>query len=125
MKSEIKLILAEDYVFIRQAFVHLLTTEGHFNVIAQASNGKELLELLALSEPDIVLLDLDMPVMDGHTALKILKEKYPQVKVIILSNYNSKEIIDDVLQNGASAFLSKDCSPEDLFKTIKSVYATS
>ncbi len=119
----INLIIAEDHAFIRQALAHMLTANGGFTVIAQASNGKQLLDLIDVREPDIVLLDLDMPVMDGFEVLPILRQNYPKIKTIIVSSYYEKPNIERALRYGARAFLSKDCLPEELFETIRNVHA--
>ncbi|MES2679931.1 MAG: response regulator transcription factor [Bacteroidota bacterium] len=115
-------MLAEDHHSARQAYAGVINMEKNFEVIGQAENGKALFDLMENQEPDIVILDLDMPVMDGRTALVKLQNEHPRVKVIILSLHNEKIMVCDALLKGASGYLSKNCTIDDIFETINRVY---
>jgi two-component system response regulator DegU len=121
MKNAIKLMLVEDHTAVRQALAAILK-ETDFSTIYEASNGKEAVDSLKETQPDIVIMDLDMPVMNGFEALRIIKEEYPAIKVIILSGHSDKGYVSQTLQSGADAFLPKQCSIEVLVDVIENVY---
>jgi DNA-binding NarL/FixJ family response regulator len=115
-------MLADDHHSARQAYARIIADEENFKVTGQASNGKELIGLIENAAPDIVLLDLDMPVMNGVETLKVLNAKYPNVKAIILSMHNEQYYISELLIAGACAYLPKNCDIQDLITTINKVY---
>lgn len=121
----IKIMVAEDHNYSRHAFCAYLAEEycDTLSIIGQTANGKELIELVTKSEPDIVLLDVEMPIMNGRETLKYLSEHYPDVKVIILSMHDSEEFISELFGLGARAYLSKGCNIEDIVLTITKVNA--
>ena len=121
MCNTIKIIVAENHTLTRKGYVSLLNDLGYITIIGEASNGKELLTLLASSEPDIVLLDIEMPVMNGKDALKAMKQDFPQVKVIMVSFHTEETLMIEYIKLGASAFLTKDSSVEMFEETIKLV----
>jgi DNA-binding NarL/FixJ family response regulator len=121
MEKAIKLMLVEDHTAVRQALAAILK-ESDFSTIYEASNGKEAVDSLKETQPDIVIMDLDMPVMNGFEALRIIKEEYPSIKVIILSGHSDKGYVSQTLQSGADAFLPKQCSIEVLVDVIENVY---
>lgn len=122
MTSEISLAIADDHHIFKQGVASLIKFTPDINLVLNSNNGKELLESIKIKQPDVVLLDLKMPVMDGLTALPILKEKYPKVKVIILSLIDDHSTIKKALKNGADAFLSKNADPDLIFRTIRECY---
>jgi DNA-binding NarL/FixJ family response regulator len=119
-----KIVLAEDHELMRRALVSLLEENSRIEVVGEAVNGKELLALLKTVKPDIILLDVEMPVMNGREALVHIKKKYPETGVIILSMYDETSLVSDLLANGANAFLSKGASTETMFKAIEAVKNT-
>jgi two-component system response regulator NreC len=121
MPDKIKVMIAEDHKLVREGVMSLLKEEKGISVIGDAENGKELLELIDEKEPDVVLLDLEMPVMDGIKTLAVLSKRFPKIKVIILSMYYSEEMVKDLLTKGASAYLPKACDHEILSEAIHSV----
>lgn len=121
MKQAIRLMIVDDHTAVRQAFSSILQESG-FPVISEASNGKEAIEALNHAQPDVVLMDLDMPVMNGFEALAVIRRDFPAVKVIILSGHAEKSYITHTLQSGADAFLPKQCSIEVVIDVIESVY---
>lgn len=104
--KKIELIIAEDHLLYRETVVSALNKFNIFS-IREAGNGVQLLNELEIVVPDIILLDLEMPVMDGNAALKLIKEQYPSVKTIIFSQYDSPTIIQNYLDKGAHSYLSK------------------
>jgi DNA-binding NarL/FixJ family response regulator len=121
-QKKIKIILVEDHHSARQAYAECLEKEYNFFVIGQASNGLELLGLISKNIPDIVLLDLEMPVLNGYNTLPILKMQFPSIKTIILSTHNEAYLATHMLQNGANSYLPKNCEMKDVVQAINKVY---
>ena len=119
----IKIIVADDQQLICDSLKIVLNTQEDFEVIDTVQNGKEALESIAKNKPDIILMDVRMPVMDGTVCTKYVKEKYPDVKVIILTTFDDDDFIFSALKYGASGYLLKGGSPQDIFQAIRTVYA--
>jgi NarL family two-component system response regulator YdfI len=115
----IKLIIADDHMIIRQGLRLILETEDDFEILAEASDGREALDLCAEHHPDVVLMDLRMPGMDGITAIEKLRETQPEVAVVILTTFNEDELMLLGLQAGARGYLLKDTDRVALFDTIR------
>lgn len=121
MKLKKTIAVVDDQYLFRQGLISLLTEYDDLDVTMEASNGKELLEKLHLKQPDIVLLDLEMPVMDGIETTIALKKNYPAIKIIIVSMHTDDEFIIHLLEKGASGFLPKDKDIEEVVEAIYSV----
>ena len=121
MSKKTRIAIAENHTLTRKGYVSLLNGHGNMQVIAEAANNKELIKILEKSQPDIVLLDLEMPVMDGKEALKVIKVRFPAIKVIILSFHRQEHVIVEVIKLGANAYIVKDSSYEDFISTILTV----
>jgi DNA-binding NarL/FixJ family response regulator len=123
--ERIKIMVAEDHNYSRQAFCAYLAEEQSdvISITGQAADGKELIELVKKNEPDIVLLDLEMPIMNGQETLKYLCEHHHKVKVIILSMHDSEDFITELFSLGARAYLSKGCNMNDIILTITKVHS--
>lgn len=122
MENVIKIILAEDHPDYRRG-IRMILEEAKLNVIAEAENGNQLFQLLDNFTPDIILLDLRMPEMDGNYAMTKLMEMFPEKKVIILSSYREQALIEDYKQRGARGYIVKnEVDGEQLVKIIKKVY---
>jgi two-component system, NarL family, response regulator NreC len=119
--SKIKLAIAEDYKPFRQQIVEILNQEVDFEVILQADNGKELLESLETIQPDIVLMDIKMPVMDGIEATDRIRKAYPKTKIIAFSQYDNESNIVEMNIHGVKSFIGKNDEPKELFKAIRTV----
>jgi len=116
-------MLADDHNLGRQTFsAYLENNSEEIKVIGEAENGLKLLELIETKIPDIVILDLEMPVLDGYKTLKVLVEKYPTIKTIILSTHYNEFFISELMLMGACAYLPKNCFAEEVFETITKVY---
>lgn len=116
-------MLADDHNVGRQVFSAYITdNKDNMRVVGEAANGKELLDLVAKREPDIVLLDLEMPVMDGFQTLKVLSKEYPHIKTIIFSTHYNEFYISELILNGARGYVSKTAYAGEVFKTIQKVY---
>lgn len=121
MTSQIKIIIADDHNLVRQSIAIAIGVDDSLCVSAQADNGRQLLELMSVTEPDVVLLDLEMPVMNGWDALDHIKSNYPKCKVIVLSMHFENLFIRDLVARGAHGFLPKHSDFETLISAIHDV----
>jgi DNA-binding NarL/FixJ family response regulator len=120
MKKTIKLAVADDQQLFRKGLVSLIDEFDDLSVVIEASNGKDLLEKLKVKTPDVILLDFEMPEMDGIEATDIIRKKYPGIKILILTLHNEEEIILHLVEKGAHGFLLKD-NPIDV--VVDAIYA--
>jgi DNA-binding NarL/FixJ family response regulator len=117
----IRIALADDHKLFAKGLEGLIEEHEGFMVTGIFPNGKELLEYLDIKEVDIVLTDLNMPVVDGFGVLRHLKKYHPNLKVIVLSMYDDEKIFKDCIKLGADAFILKDADPDELIFTINEV----
>lgn len=122
MSKTIHIGIVDDHLVLRQGLMMLLKEYENLNVILDAGNGKELLTALRHKTPDVVLLDIEMPVMNGRETLDRVKEKYPKVKIIIMSMHFNDAYIIEFIKNGACGFISKNSDIEKIVDAIQSVY---
>jgi two-component system nitrate/nitrite response regulator NarL len=118
----IKIILVDDHPLFREGIASRLNMHEGIDIIAEAENGKQLLEKLADAKPDIVMMDISMPEINGMDALEIVKEKFPEIRVIMLSMHDDKEYIVSVIRSGAEGYLLKDISGEEMIAAIHKVH---
>jgi DNA-binding NarL/FixJ family response regulator len=117
----IRLLIADDHNILLEGIVSLLRTEPSFLVAGIAANGYEVLELVDKNNYDVCLLDINMPRLDGMETAKILRVRKPALKIIILTTYNDKEIIAELLHTGVSGYLLKNSDRQELVEAIKKV----
>ena len=115
----IRILIADDHLIIRQGLRLILETEENFELVAEATDGAEALILCKNLNPDVVLMDLRMPNMDGLTAIERLRAEQPGVAVVILTTFNEDELMFRGLQAGARGYLLKDTDRSTLFDTIR------
>lgn len=120
----IQVVLADDHDLVRSGIKALLSTVEGVQVIAEARNGLELLSLLESVKPDVVMTDISMPGMDGITAIAEIHARHPQVKVLVLSMYDTVDFVKRAIANGACGYLMKDAPPFELEQALRSVMAT-
>lgn len=118
----IKLLIADDHQVLIQGLVELLNGLTHIQVTHTASNGQEVLDILGKNSIDVILLDINMPIMNGLDACKKITQKYPQTKVLALTTLNKGSFIQQMLKNGASGYLLKNTSQDELITAIETVY---
>lgn len=118
----IKVLLAEDHTIVRKGLRSLLDSEKETQVVGEAENGKEALNKVAKLKPDVVLLDIAMPILNGLEATRQIKKDFPDIKVLILSVHADEEYIFQTLKAGASGYLLKNAAPNDLVSAIQAVY---
>ncbi len=121
MTEKVSIIIADDHNLVRQSISVALETQKGFKVVGQAENGKVLLELVRIHKPDVVILDLEMPVMNGWEALDEIREHFPSCKVVILSMHFEGLLIRDLVVRGARGFLPKSSDFETLINAIYEV----
>lgn len=117
----IKIMIADDQELIRESLNIILSTNEEFEVVATVGSGKEVIEALHKDMVDVILMDMRMPDMDGVQCTKYVKEIYPDVKVIVLTTFDDDEYVYSALKYGASGYLLKGISLEELSKAIKTV----
>jgi DNA-binding NarL/FixJ family response regulator len=116
-----RIILADDHVLVRQGIRKIIQENPEMEVIGEAGDGLELMNLLKKSRPHLVILDISMPKLRGLEATKRIKELYPEVKVLILTMHRSKEYLCRALEFGASGYLLKEDADLALFSAIEAV----
>jgi two-component system, NarL family, response regulator DegU len=119
--KKFKVYIADDHTLFRKAMVNLLRTFERVHEVKDAENGKELLGLIKTDKPDVAIVDLQMPVMDGAETCENIISKYPDVKIIILTMHDSEKFILHMMETGVHAFLLKNTEPDELEKAIYSV----
>ena len=119
MTQPITILITDDHSIIREGLRLILETTDDIEVIGEAADGVEALQLVAEQQPDVVLMDLRMPGMDGLTAIEHLQRDYPQVAIVILTTYNEDDLMLRGLQAGAKGFLLKDTPRDTLLDTIQ------
>ena len=124
LPTTINVVVADDHPLVRAGIRYLLKTLRRVHVIAEASDGAELLEVLSSVRPDVVITDISMPGMDGLSALEEIRARHPKLRVIVLSMHHSAEMVKRAVAAGASAYLHKDASEFELASAIQSVMAT-
>jgi len=117
----IKTVIVDDQVLLRKSIGQLISTDQDIKVMGMASNGKEALDLCESIRPDIMLMDIEMPLMNGIESMKIIKKKYPKTKVIILTTFDNKDNIIAAFRAKADGYITKDVEPIELITVIKCV----
>lgn len=118
MSNSIKVLLVDDQSLFREALANLISSDPIFEVVGSVTNGEEALRATAIHQPEVILMDLRMPVMDGVSATRRIKAQFPNVKVIALTTFSDDESVFDAIRAGAVGYLLKDSSKEDLFHAI-------
>jgi DNA-binding NarL/FixJ family response regulator len=117
----IRILIAEDQQLIRRAFATILSLEPDMDVVAQAADGAEAVRLARMWRPDIVLMDLQMPRLGGVAATQRIVSECPGTQVIVLTSFDTDDLVFEAISSGAQAYLLKDASEADIFETIRSV----
>ncbi|MDE6419844.1 MAG: response regulator transcription factor [Lachnospiraceae bacterium] len=118
----IKILIADDQELIRQSLPIILRSENDFEVTDTVCNGVEVIRSVRQNRPDVILMDIRMPEMDGVVCTQIIKENYPDIKIIILTTFDDDEYVFNALKNGASGYLLKGVSMKELAEAVRKVY---
>lgn len=119
----IKVLVADDQELIRQSLQIVLNSKDNIKVIDVVANGQEVIRSMRANKPDVILMDIRMPKMDGVQCTKIIKENFPEIKIIILTTFDDDEYVYDALKYGASGYLLKGVSVDELVKAIFTVHS--
>lgn len=119
---KIKVLLVDDHTVVLKGLAFFLSTQEDLELVGEASNGKEALVKVGETNPDVVLMDLYMPEMDGVEATGCIKKEYPDVKVIVLTSFSDQAHVLPALRAGASGYILKDVEPDQLVEAIRSAY---
>ena len=120
--SPINILLADDHPLVQDGLRTLFNEIEDINVIGVASDGEELLEKVKLLKPDLVITDISMPKINGLKATHLLSEKYPEIKVLILSMHDNKEYIQNAIDSGAKGYILKDKPAVEMIEAVRTVY---
>lgn len=123
--KEIKIIIADDHNLVRQGIKKVLELESSLKVVAETTNGKETINMAQKHNPDIILMDINMPYVNGIEATKVIKQIMPQIKIIALTIHDNEEYIYELVRSGAVGYLLKDVDPGKLVDSILRVYEGS
>lgn len=116
----IRLLIVDDQKLFRESIKRIVETDPEIMVVGCAANGKEAYEMLEEAKPDLVFMDLKMPVCDGAQGTRFIKEKDPSVKIIILTTFEEEHNISLAIENGADGYINKEITPEELIRIVKS-----
>lgn len=119
--GKIRVILADDHAILREGLKYLLESSGQVEVIGEASNGREAVDLATSLQPDVVVMDIAMRDLNGVDATRLIKQAEPQVKVLVLSMYATEQYVSEIVKAGASGYLVKEAAGEELLKAISTV----
>jgi NarL family two-component system response regulator YdfI len=119
MSTPIRILVADDHMIVREGLRLILETDAEMTLIGEAVNGQEAVELAAQLNPDVILMDLRMPILDGLSAIEIIRSQQPEIAIVILTNFNEDEMMVKGLMAGALGFLLKDTDRETLLATIR------
>lgn len=120
--SKIKIAIADDYKIFREGLKVGFSADEGVEVIMEADNGEDLLKLMESSTPDVILMDLKMPIMDGMEATKAVRKKYPAVKILVVSMYEDDKFIIHLMETGANGYLLKNAEPDEILRSIYAVH---
>lgn len=117
----IRILIADDHHVVRRGLVFFLRTQKGLDIIGEAANGKEAVEQAKSLKPDLILMDLVMPEMDGIEATRIIKKAQPDIKIMMLTSFSDQDHVIPALEAGASGFQLKDIDPDELVASIKKI----
>jgi NarL family two-component system response regulator LiaR len=121
--NQIRILLADDHTVVRSGLNAVLAMQDDFKIVGEASDGEEALRLCEVLQPDIVLMDLLMPKLDGVVATKSIKQRWPQIKVIALTSFKDQEYVEGALKAGASSYMLKNVSADELVNAVRRTHA--
>ena len=119
--EKIKIIIADDHTMFLQGIVSLLENEENITILGKAENGKAVLKIIENTLPDIILLDISMPEMDGIEVTKIIKQKFPSIKILIVSTHSNIQMIAKLIRIGADGYLLKNAEKRELLHALNTI----
>jgi len=121
MEKTIKVVIVDDHQVVLDGFMARLESEAEIEVVATACNGLAAIDVVRKYQPDVVLMDISMPILNGIEATKLIREEFPSVKVLMLTMHDNREYIMNVMQAGAVGYMLKEISAEKMVQAIKTV----
>ena len=121
MEREIRLVIADDHELVRRGLTSLLESQSGWKVVAEADNGQTAIEMVKRHDPDIAILDIAMPVLDGLAAIREIAKDMPRVHTLILTMHVSKQLVHELLEAGARGYVMKSDTTRDLIKAVNTV----
>ncbi len=118
----IKIAIADDYKIYRDGLKLCIAADDNLHFLFEAENGEVLLQQLENKKPDVILMDLKMPVLDGIESTKLIRQKYPQIKVLVVTMYDSDKFIIHLMESGANGYLLKNAEPQEILKAVYTVH---
>ena len=118
----IRILIVDDHEMVRDGLAVMLSRQDDFSVVGEAQNGLEAVEKARELQPDVVLMDLRMPELNGVDAMRRIREELPDLKFLVLTTYDTDEYIFDAIEAGAKGYLLKDTSREELFRAVRAVH---
>ncbi len=122
-KNPIRVMIVDDHGMVRRGLVAYLKNDENLELVGEARNGREALQMCEQLQPDVVLMDLVMPELDGTAATRIVRERWPQIQVIALTSFREKDLVQKALQAGAISYLLKNISGSELAEAIQAAFA--
>ncbi len=119
----ISILIVDDHQIMREGLCSMIEQEPGFSVVGDASNGREALELIEETQPDVVIMDINMPDMNGTEATRRVTKEFPNTRIVALSMHSDKYFVTEMLKAGASGYLLKDCSKNEIVEAIRTVAA--
>ncbi|WP_102028839.1 response regulator [Salirhabdus sp. Marseille-P4669] len=117
----VRVLIADDHHVVRRGLVFFLKTQADIEMVGEASNGVEAIELAEKLMPDVILMDIMMPELNGIEATKVIVKKFPQIKVLVLTSFSDQDHVIPALEAGATGYQLKDVQPDELVRSIKEV----
>ena len=121
MIKKIKILFADDHAIVREGLRLLFKSDSQFLIVGEAADGTEALELIAKHKPDVAVLDISMPKLNGIEATKIIKDKYPGTKILILTIHENEEYIQQMILAGADGYVVKNAEKKEIFEGVRAV----
>ncbi len=116
--QEIKIAIADDHKIFRDGIRMALKDREYLKILWEAEDGKDLMHKLQLKVPDVILMDIRMPEVDGINAISLIRKEYEELKIIVLTMYDDQEMITKMMEMGANAYLTKTTDPDEIYQAI-------
>jgi DNA-binding NarL/FixJ family response regulator len=114
----VNIAIADDHKIFRDGIKMALKEKAYINILWEAEDGKDLMEKMLLKRPDVLLMDIRMPEIDGINAIPLLRKDYEQLKIIVVTMYDDQEMVTKIMEMGANAYLTKSTDPEEIYQAI-------
>lgn len=121
--NSIRVMIVDDHAMVRRGLAAFLRIKADLELVGEASDGEEALRMCEQAQPDVILMDLVMPKMDGTAATRAIRERWPQIQVIALTSFQEKKLVQEALQAGAISYLLKNVSVDDLAEAVRAAHA--